>query len=232
MRPNLVSNCISRCWRVALHRSRRPKPPCIARIMGLKQKLKPCMALCAHEWRPSTSRRSGVQKAAIGARQCVAVWEAADGGEGEVTRVGAATKKYCYSFTVVQTNNARLAHPPRRARCKRRARRAPTAMRHPPHAHACCSTAHCRRRRAASRSPRAALCGACSAHAARRASAAAAAAMPTTARAHGRRSTAPHHCPRRACRGALVPHAVPLLVPPAACGLRPAAHGCERRGAR
>jgi hypothetical protein len=38
MRANLVSNRISRCWRVALHHSRRPQSSRRARITGLKQK--------------------------------------------------------------------------------------------------------------------------------------------------------------------------------------------------
>jgi len=162
----------------------------------LNKKQRPCMALCAQKWRPS--RRSGVQKAAVSARQCVAVWEAADGGGGVrgVTRVGAAKQKALLFIYIVDKQTT--PNPPRRARCKaglaaRPLQRATPRMR---------THAAARRAAAAAAPPRALLtpsCVAVHAHAARRASAAAA--MLAAARAHGRRSTAPRHCPRRACRG-------------------------------
>jgi len=230
MRPNLVSNRISRCWRVALHHSGRPKPPCTARITGLTQKTEAPHGLVC-----TKVETKSAQRCAEGADGHAAV-RGGCGRQRTGKRRGQELEQQSKGdcFFIYNISNARRApHPPRRARCKLRARRAPTAMRHPrmrTHAAARCAAT-------ATAPPATLLAPPCAA--ARALLTPHAVPLPAAARPAQAPPRPPQlapaaalrrrHCPHRTPRRALVQHAVPLS---AAGSPRPAAHRCERRGAQ
>ena len=108
MRPNLVSNRIRGCWRVALHPSRRQQPSCTASMTGLIKRRGPCMALRAQKIGAVAAH---AHEAAFGAQQ---VRDGAGGrdDEGEEGECGNA-RAWCvlllYIKNTVQPNT--VEHP-------------------------------------------------------------------------------------------------------------------------
>ena len=81
--------------------SRRAPPE--SRVLHKKQR--PRMALCAQKWRPS--RRSGVQKAPMGTRQCVAGVGGSGRGKGGDKSWSSNQRGTDFSFTTLATHVVR-----------------------------------------------------------------------------------------------------------------------------